>query len=1156
MKKFLIWVLLCSALIFSGCTSIDELTERLDVIEDRLDAFQKVLDAYENNLFITSVYEIDGGYSISFSDGSSVVIYNGKDGADGAPGKEGKPGSDGDTFFQNVMQDDEYVHFVLADGTVISIPKIMPLSIQFNTEDLIVMPANSSRNIRYEVTSALPEVQIETVSSGDIRAKVIPDSDNSLTGVITVQVGDRIDEYSKVVVLVSNGRNVIMKTLIFEEEMIAVVDDAQVVCASEGGIVELIYLSNVECEVVIPENAKDWLSVLPSTKEIKERSIPLQLAPNPGATRETTVTVQNKDASMKLEYKVVQNPDADYQLQMEREALIAFYNALGGDNWYNNENWCSDKPLDEWYGINTSLGNVIEISLSGNNLSGELPKEIKNLVRLNTLYLEANMALEGAIPDEIIHLKDLRELRINSTGITEISDNIFELSNLKTLEASGSEVQFEVTDKIVCLEKLETLNVDLASNSVISPAIGNCFSLKSLHLSGDGTQCIPEEVYLCSNLERLYLNDLKGTISEGVGDLERLEYIRFSGTNITGEIPQSICNLRLVRQLTITNTSVTGHIPDGLFSVFDPRKTDESGGHIDNRLDLSHNNLYGNIPVSITEFMDRFQKDEKIELKLTYNRLSGLVPEEVQNNPNWYKLWPYIIPYNHLEQDGLYLPGPWLTGCDIDGVEIDSSVDYAKCDYTVLWCIPLELATNENYLWNLYEIRSLYEKYKDDGIQIWYMGAEWNTESELRSFRQNNDIPWRIFNVAWGASRRLIINGGDSSGFLPISLGNQVNVIDKNGVLVYSGLFDGESYEQLDNFFDKHFSDVSGSFYNSTDYSEDGKVKMLHRATKGNGVNIVLMGDGYSDRLIADGTYGEDMQKMADAFFEEEPYKSFKEYFNVYSVNVVSKNEVYDKYSSTALEGWFGNGTEVGGNGNTVFTYAQEALSAEEMNEAMIIVAMNSDAYAGTCYVYNPVYTSRDCGTGVSIAYFSKGSDKETFAQLLHHEACGHGFAKLADEYAYEEYGAVPSSYVTEVRTQQDDWGWWKNVDFTSDQSQVRWSRFLEDERYQYDGLGCFEGGLTYWSGVWRPTENSIMRYNTGGFNAPSREAIWYRIHKLAYGDSWEYDYEDFVEYDAANRASSSSAAAARRQRMNYVERTFEPTAPPVIVNKSWRDIL
>ena len=50
------------------------------------------------------------------------------------------------------------------------------------------------------------------------------------------------------------------------------------------------------------------------------------------------------------------------------------------------------------------------------------------------------------------------------------------------------------------------------------------------------------------------------------------------------------------------------------------------------------------------------------------------------------------------------------------------------------------------------------------------------------------------------------------------------------------------------------------------------------------------------------------------------------------------------------------------------------------------------------------------------------------------------------------------------------------------------------------------------------PTEDSMMNSNKGKFNAPSREAIYYRIHKLAYGTSWKYDYETFVSWDAKNR--------------------------------------
>ena len=82
----------------------------------------------------------------------------------------------------------------------------------------------------------------------------------------------------------------------------------------------------------------------------------------------------------------------------------------------------------------------------------------------------------------------------------------------------------------------------------------------------------------------------------------------------------------------------------------------------------------------------------------------------------------------------------------------------------------------------------------------------------------------------------------------------------------------------------------------------------------------------------------------------------------------------------------------------------------------------------------------------------------------------------------------------------------------------IKSARVISD-RSGEDEVGLFEGGLTYMFGVWRPSENSIMNDNQGGFNAPSRYTIWYRIHKLAYGSGWNGTYEDFAAYDAINRA-------------------------------------
>ncbi len=337
-------------------------------------------------------------------------------------------------------------------------------------------------------------------------------------------------------------------------------------------------------------------------------------------------------------------------------------------------------------------------------------------------------------------------------------------------------------------------------------------------------------------------------------------------------------------------------------------------------------------------------------------------------------------------------------------------------------------------------------------------------------------------------------------------------------------------------------------WYISLDYSKDGEVKILSSASKGNGIDIILMGDGFSDRQIEDGTYYSIMSKMMNSFFSVEPYKTYGALFNVYYVNVISTTEGYE-HDGQRLGTQFGEGTHIEGDNAAVLSYAKKAIGEERLNEALIIVALNSDRHAGTCYMFSPDYGDID-GTpdysgGTTIAYCSTEDKGDFFAETIHHEAGGHGFAKLADEYYYEEYGRVPSSKVESTRAGQK-YGWYKNIDFTSNPNTVKWNIFLEDARYSNDGLGVFEGAMTYPYGVYRPTENSIMRYNTGGFNAPSRQAIWYRIHKLAYGSSWVFDYESFVDYDSINRMTATKAIDNRES--NYVVKQFQPLAPPVVV--------
>ena len=326
--------------------------------------------------------------------------------------------------------------------------------------------------------------------------------------------------------------------------------------------------------------------------------------------------------------------------------------------------------------------------------------------------------------------------------------------------------------------------------------------------------------------------------------------------------------------------------------------------------------------------------------------------------------------------------------------------------------------------------------------------------------------------------------------------------------------------------------------YNSSDYSANGSYVALQSASEGKGIDIVLMGDGYSDRQIASGRYEADMRKAMEVFFSKEPYTSFRHLFNVYMVYLVSKREGCSNdyaYGETALNCKVkSDGVSIDGDTGNVYSYAKEIFGEQKyeyndgprIDESTLIVIMNSEVYAGVCYLSSPKYnTSKNYGNGATLSFFPLCGNDELFANLLIHEACGHGFGKLGDEYFSSGNGAINNNGYFGMKD-FEQWGWFKNVDATAPEGEaltaqtIKWKHFLKDPRYS--GLvGIYEGALGFAEKAYRPTNDSIMQHvrgSNGEFNAPSREAIYYRIHKLAYGDSWVYDFEKFAEWDAKNR--------------------------------------
>lgn len=341
----------------------------------------------------------------------------------------------------------------------------------------------------------------------------------------------------------------------------------------------------------------------------------------------------------------------------------------------------------------------------------------------------------------------------------------------------------------------------------------------------------------------------------------------------------------------------------------------------------------------------------------------------------------------------------------------------------------------------------------------------------------------------------------------------------------------------------------------STDYSQDKKAYQLQQHSQGNGIPLIFMGDGFLDKDIASNYYRRTMEKGVENFFTEEPVKSLRDYFDIWYINAVSANNAFGDSYSTTFSCWLeGNGsTLIEGNHDKVMEYAMQVPILKEnpefINEATCIVILNTEDYAGTCYFgFNDGVNTLNLAIGYCPMIY--GMEDDMFRRVLCHECIGHGFAKLLDEYSYQEQGRIPDSEIANNRIMQQ-MGWAANVDFTNNRDEVLWNKFLKDSRYQgadhyEEVLGVYEGACTYWSGAYRPTNESMMRSNTHGFNAPSREAIYKRIMRTAYGSIWEYDYETFVEFDQAHLPTPTETRTCATR-----EEASRPFTPPVFTNKT-----
>ncbi len=266
----------------------------------------------------------------------------------------------------------------------------------------------------------------------------------------------------------------------------------------------------------------------------------------------------------------------------DRAALVALYEATDGPNWVNSENWLTDAPLGEWFGVETdSLGRVVRLEMTHydwdrrewivNNLSGPLPAQLGDLAKLERMDFRSNN-LTGPIPPELASLANLERMDLGSNSLAgPIPAELGGLVNLARLSLGDNELSGPIPPELGGLDHLTFLN--LGSNQLtgaIPPAFGNFAELEQLYLDNNGlTGAIPTQLASLTKLARLYLhsNGLVGPIPATLGALTNLERLYLDSNRLTGSIPSELGSLADLERLHLSRNDLGGPVPASLASL-------------------------------------------------------------------------------------------------------------------------------------------------------------------------------------------------------------------------------------------------------------------------------------------------------------------------------------------------------------------------------------------------------------------------------------------------------------------------------------------------------------------------------------------------------------------------------------------------------------
>jgi len=248
--------------------------------------------------------------------------------------------------------------------------------------------------------------------------------------------------------------------------------------------------------------------------------------------------------------------------------------------------WLSSTEECEWYGVICSKDEVVRgVELIGNDLIGEIPPEVSELRFLQYLALNGN-CLYGTIPPEIGQMPSLLSLELHGNGLSgELPPELADASKLQMLNLA---MQFQFSKQCypsngrsvidTLYEKGGTLAAETGElnyntglyGQVLGPNVNKWASMKGLHL---------------------FDNSFNGIISDEIGDLKYLVFLRAHNNVFISHMPDGLSRLKKLRELYLhQNRLYYDIIPDiGLMDDLEDFRVNEN--EMDGKIPSSLYNL-------------------------------------------------------------------------------------------------------------------------------------------------------------------------------------------------------------------------------------------------------------------------------------------------------------------------------------------------------------------------------------------------------------------------------------------------------------------------------------------------------------------------------------------------------------------------------------